>query len=173
VAKCAANIMKVYFKNEKKPICIEIFIHSLKYINTFLILHTKCARKFVYVLQCAANRKNLRTTALGRCMNCRYSATRYPACTLDVRLETDYLFRSLELGLIIELQKVQCQVTQETLIFHSIGFNSSHTICGVNRKDVLRNAVIRTSCPCRCLYLRCCLHLNLKVIQPTCLLKYL
>jgi hypothetical protein len=26
VARCAANIMKVYFKNEKKPICIEIFI---------------------------------------------------------------------------------------------------------------------------------------------------
>jgi hypothetical protein len=30
---CAANIMKVYFKNEKKPICIEMFIHGLKYIN--------------------------------------------------------------------------------------------------------------------------------------------
>jgi hypothetical protein len=29
----AANIMKVYFKNEKKPTCIEIFIHGLKYIN--------------------------------------------------------------------------------------------------------------------------------------------
>jgi hypothetical protein len=35
VARCAANIMKVYFKNEKKPIYIEIFIHSLKYINIF------------------------------------------------------------------------------------------------------------------------------------------
>jgi hypothetical protein len=57
VAGCAANIMKVYFKNEKKPICIGIFIHSLKYINIFLILYTKCARKFVYVLQCAANQK--------------------------------------------------------------------------------------------------------------------
>jgi hypothetical protein len=33
--RCAANIMKVYFKNEKKPICIEIFIHRLKYINIF------------------------------------------------------------------------------------------------------------------------------------------
>jgi hypothetical protein len=32
VARRATNIMKVYFKNEKKPICIEIFIHSLKYI---------------------------------------------------------------------------------------------------------------------------------------------
>jgi hypothetical protein len=45
VARCAANIMKVYFKNEKKSICIEIFIHSLKYINIFLILYTKCSRK--------------------------------------------------------------------------------------------------------------------------------
>jgi hypothetical protein len=27
--------MKVYLNNEKKPICIEIFIHSLKYINIF------------------------------------------------------------------------------------------------------------------------------------------
>jgi hypothetical protein len=35
-------------KNEKKPICIEIFIHSLKYINMFLILYTKCDRKFLY-----------------------------------------------------------------------------------------------------------------------------
>jgi hypothetical protein len=61
---CATNIMKVYFKNEKKPICIEIFIHSLKYINIFLILYTKCARKFSYVLQCAANRKSLRTTGI-------------------------------------------------------------------------------------------------------------
>jgi hypothetical protein len=46
MAKCAANIMKVYFKNYKKPICIEIFIHSLKYINIFLILYTKWARIF-------------------------------------------------------------------------------------------------------------------------------
>jgi hypothetical protein len=43
VARCAANIMKGYFKGEKKPICIEIFIHSYKYINIFLILYTKCA----------------------------------------------------------------------------------------------------------------------------------
>jgi hypothetical protein len=57
VARCAANIMKVYFKNEKKPICIEIFIQSLKYINIFLILYMKCARKIVYVLQCATNQK--------------------------------------------------------------------------------------------------------------------
>jgi hypothetical protein len=63
--------MKVCFKNEKKSICIEIyyshdfyFIHSLKYINIFLILYMECARKFVYVLQCAANQKSLRTTAL-------------------------------------------------------------------------------------------------------------
>jgi hypothetical protein len=29
------------FKNEKKPICIKIFIHSLKYINIYIfnILH--------------------------------------------------------------------------------------------------------------------------------------
>jgi hypothetical protein len=53
--------MKVYFKNENKPICVEIFIHSLKYINILLILYTKCARKFVYVLQCAANQKSLST----------------------------------------------------------------------------------------------------------------
>jgi hypothetical protein len=40
VARCAANIMKVYFKNEKKAIFIEIFIRGLKYINIFLILYT-------------------------------------------------------------------------------------------------------------------------------------
>jgi hypothetical protein len=45
--RCAAN-MKLYFKNEKKPICKEIFTHSLKYINIFLILYTKCARKCLY-----------------------------------------------------------------------------------------------------------------------------
>jgi hypothetical protein len=52
--------MKVYLKNDKKPMCIEICIHSLKYINTFLILY-QCAKKFLYVLQCAANQKRLRT----------------------------------------------------------------------------------------------------------------
>jgi hypothetical protein len=62
VARCAANIMRVYVKNEKKPICIEIFIHSLKYINIFLILYMKCARSCLYVLQCATNQKSLRTT---------------------------------------------------------------------------------------------------------------
>jgi hypothetical protein len=56
--------MKVYFKNEKKPICIEIFIRSLKYNNMFLILCMKCARKFLYVLQCAMNQNVLTTTAL-------------------------------------------------------------------------------------------------------------
>jgi hypothetical protein len=57
--------MKVYFKNEKKPICIEIFIHSLEYINIFSILYTKCVRKFLCVLQRAANqKKSLRTTGL-------------------------------------------------------------------------------------------------------------
>jgi hypothetical protein len=49
MARCAPNIIKVYFENEKKPICIEIFIHGLKYINIFLILYTKRTRKFVYV----------------------------------------------------------------------------------------------------------------------------
>jgi hypothetical protein len=48
VARCAANIMKVYCKNEKKLICVEMFIHSLKYINLFLISYTKCTRKFLY-----------------------------------------------------------------------------------------------------------------------------
>jgi hypothetical protein len=61
---CAANIMKVYFRNEKTPISIEIFIHGLKYCNIFLILYTKYARKYLYVLQCAANQKSLKTTAL-------------------------------------------------------------------------------------------------------------
>jgi hypothetical protein len=32
-------IMKVYFKNEKKPICIEIFIRSLKYIYFLNFVH--------------------------------------------------------------------------------------------------------------------------------------
>jgi hypothetical protein len=56
--------MKAYFKNEKKPICIDICIHNLKYINIFLTLYTKCSRKLFYVLQCAANRNSVRTTAL-------------------------------------------------------------------------------------------------------------
>jgi hypothetical protein len=56
--------MKVYFKNEKNPICIEIFILSLKHINIFLILYTKCARIFLYISQFAANQKSLRTTVL-------------------------------------------------------------------------------------------------------------
>jgi hypothetical protein len=64
VARCSANIMKVSFKNERKPICLEIFIHSLKYINMLLILYTKCARKLLYVLQCAANQKGLRTAGI-------------------------------------------------------------------------------------------------------------
>jgi hypothetical protein len=64
--RCAANIMKVYFKKEKKPICIEIFIHGLKYINIFLILYTKCDRKFLYILQCVANQKGLRTAVTER-----------------------------------------------------------------------------------------------------------
>jgi hypothetical protein len=55
VATYAANIMKVYLKNEKKRVYIEIFIHSLKYINIFLILYKKCARKCLYVLQCATS----------------------------------------------------------------------------------------------------------------------
>jgi hypothetical protein len=67
---CAANIMKVYFKNVNKPICMEIYIHGLKYINIILILYTKCARKFVDVLQCAANQKRLRTTALDEPVRC-------------------------------------------------------------------------------------------------------
>jgi hypothetical protein len=35
VKRCAANIIKVYFKNEKKPIFIEICIHSLKYHHIY------------------------------------------------------------------------------------------------------------------------------------------
>jgi hypothetical protein len=49
---------------QEKPIYIEIFIHSLNYINIFLILYMKCAGKLLYVLQWAANQKSLRTTAL-------------------------------------------------------------------------------------------------------------
>jgi hypothetical protein len=59
VARCAANIMEVYFKNDKKPICIEMFFHSLKYINTFWILYWK--------FLCFAVRrepKNLSTTGI-------------------------------------------------------------------------------------------------------------
>jgi hypothetical protein len=55
--------MKVYFKNEKKPICIAIFIYSLKYIN---ILYTKCATKFYMFLQCAANQKRSGTTDIDK-----------------------------------------------------------------------------------------------------------
>jgi hypothetical protein len=39
--------MKVYFKNEKKPICIEIFIHSLKYINIFNFVHEVRQKVFI------------------------------------------------------------------------------------------------------------------------------
>jgi hypothetical protein len=59
VARCSANIMKVHFQNEKKPICTEIFIRSLKYINIFLILYEKCARKFVYIFYSALRTKNV------------------------------------------------------------------------------------------------------------------
>jgi hypothetical protein len=61
VDRCATDFMKVYFKNEKKPICIEIFIHSLKYINLFC---TGSAPENFYVLQCATDQKSLRTTVL-------------------------------------------------------------------------------------------------------------
>jgi hypothetical protein len=50
--------------------CIEIyyihdfFSHNLKYINIFFILYIKCARKFLYVLQCTMNQKSLRTTGV-------------------------------------------------------------------------------------------------------------
>jgi hypothetical protein len=37
-----------------------IFIHSLKYINIFLILYTNCNRNFLYILQCATNQNSLR-----------------------------------------------------------------------------------------------------------------
>jgi hypothetical protein len=53
--------MKVHFKNEKKPICIEIFIRSLKYINIFLIFVHEVRQNFFYVLQRSANQKSLRT----------------------------------------------------------------------------------------------------------------
>jgi hypothetical protein len=42
-----------------------MFIHILKYINIFLMLYTKCARTFLYVLQCAATKKSLRTPGVG------------------------------------------------------------------------------------------------------------
>jgi hypothetical protein len=77
VARCAANIMKVCFKNEKKPICIEIYIHRIKYINIFLIFYAKCARKLLYVLQCAANQKRFRNTGLrsaGKQKRCDFQA---------------------------------------------------------------------------------------------------
>jgi hypothetical protein len=61
--------MKAYFQNEKKHICIEIFICSLKYINIFLILYTKCARNCLYILHCAANQKRLRTSGLDSGIN--------------------------------------------------------------------------------------------------------
>jgi hypothetical protein len=42
---------------------IFIFIYSLKYINIFLIVYMKCARKF-FVLQCAMNQKSMRTSSV-------------------------------------------------------------------------------------------------------------
>jgi hypothetical protein len=38
VARCAANIIKAYFKYEKKPICIDIyFIHDFYFYLQFKI----------------------------------------------------------------------------------------------------------------------------------------
>jgi uncharacterized protein YfcZ (UPF0381/DUF406 family) len=116
VAGCAVNSMKVYSKNEKKLICIEIFIHSLKYINTFLILYTKCARKLLYVLQCAANRTSLRTTALHPA-KVRRSTTSVVGATL---LKASYTFLNIE----------KCPISS-TLIkrcFHSLQMGNSLAI---------------------------------------------
>jgi hypothetical protein len=57
VVRYAANIINVYFKNEKKPIYIEILIRSSKYIHIILIFCTSCARKFVFVLRCTPIQK--------------------------------------------------------------------------------------------------------------------
>jgi hypothetical protein len=53
--------MKLYFRNEKKPICIEIFIHKFK-IYYYIFNFVYEVRQEIFVLQCAANRKSLRTT---------------------------------------------------------------------------------------------------------------
>jgi hypothetical protein len=64
--KTLANY-EIIFKKLEETICIEIIIIlSLKFINIFLIVYTKCARTFLYVLQCAANQKSLRTTDIGK-----------------------------------------------------------------------------------------------------------
>jgi hypothetical protein len=63
--RCPANIIKVYFKNENKPIYLEVFIHNLKYINIFLILCMKCARK-LFRFTVRREPKSLRTTDIRR-----------------------------------------------------------------------------------------------------------
>jgi hypothetical protein len=64
VARCAANIMKVYFKNEKKPICIEIYVRSLKYTDIFNFVHEVRQKIFIY-FTVRREPKILRTTVLG------------------------------------------------------------------------------------------------------------
>jgi hypothetical protein len=68
VARCAANILALSILMQFSISCLcELGVYSLtkyKYINIFLILYTKCARKCVYILECAAGKKSLRTTGL-------------------------------------------------------------------------------------------------------------
>jgi hypothetical protein len=81
---------------------IFIFIHSLKSI-IFLILYAKCARKCLYVLQCAANQNSLRTTAL-EVNNRKCSAVcGIKVDTLKKRIYSDTIKRKLS------LLKLQCE----------------------------------------------------------------
>jgi hypothetical protein len=115
VATCAANIMKAYFKNKKKPICIYIFIHSLKYINVFLFLYTKWARKVLYVSQCAANKNNLRTTV--------------PSLVHILRLGSKMNFElsTVLLPLVRIFSKVLCSQTPSVHVFSLVWKTSYHS----------------------------------------------
>jgi hypothetical protein len=103
MARCAMNIMKVYIlKMRRNPFVqifitsmIFIFIHSLKYINIFLILYTKCTRKLLYVLQCAANKKSLRTIDPGMQLRIIWSGN----YLLSWNLNIDHHHKSINCGL--------------------------------------------------------------------------
>jgi hypothetical protein len=70
VDRCAANILKEYFKNERNPICIEIFIHSL--ISMF---YSAPGTKIVYTLDMLYHNCFL-TNNFPQIQSCGYVLTR-------------------------------------------------------------------------------------------------
>jgi hypothetical protein len=91
VARCAANILalSILMQFSTSYLC-ELGSTSLtkyKCINMFLILYTKCARKFVYILRCVANQKSLRITGLESRFDC--TVILFPWCWQSILTHTD------------------------------------------------------------------------------------